>query len=171
MLTTIPVAQCPAMIKEVQPSMPSNSLRRSDPNSLSLLQRLQRRGWRLTSQRRVIAEAMEGDHVHLTAEEVYERASSRLPEISRATVYNTLGELARLGEVAEVALGSGIRRYDPQTADRHQHMVCERCGATRDVHPTGEGRLSLPASEGDRFKLSRVEIVFWGVCSDCANVE
>jgi Fur family transcriptional regulator, stress-responsive regulator len=134
---------------------------------MSLLQRLKRRGWRLTSQRRVIAEAMDGEHVHLTAEEVYGRASSRLPEISRATVYNTLNELAKLGEVAEVSLGSGVRRYDPQTAHRHQHLVCERCGATRDVHPAGETRLSLPTVESDRFRLSRVEIVFWGVCPDC----
>jgi Fe2+ or Zn2+ uptake regulation protein len=149
--------------------MPSKSLRRGGVKPMSLLQRLKRRGWRLTSQRRVIAEAMDGEHVHLTAEEVYERASSRLPEISRATVYNTLNELAKLGEVAEVSLGSTTKRYDPQTARRHQHMVCERCGATRDVHPAGEERLSLPAVERNRFKLSRVEVVFWGLCPDCAK--
>ena len=143
---------------------------RGGAKSLSLLQRLKRRVWRLTSQRRVIAEAMDGEHVHLTAEEVYERASSGLPETSRATVYNALNELAKLGEVAEVSLGSGTKRYDPQTAHRHQHLVCERCGATRDVHPAGESRLSLPTAERDRFKLNRVEIVFWGVCSNCSKV-
>lgn len=149
--------------------MPTKSHQRGDPRSQSLLQRLRRRGWRLTSQRRVIAEAMEGEHVHLTAEEVYERASPRLPELSRATVYNTLNELVKLGEVAEVSLGSGTKRYDPQTAQGHQHLVCERCGATRDVHPAGADRLTLPTAERARFKLNRVEIVFWGVCSNCAR--
>ena len=138
--------------------------------SPTLLERLKRRGWRLTAQRRVIAEAMSGSHVHLTAEEVFERASARLPEVSRATVYNTLNELVKLGEIAEVALGSGIRRYDPETVDRHQHLVCERCGTTRDVHPAGESRLALTASERDRFTLNRVEIVFWGLCPKCATV-
>lgn len=58
-----------------------------------LLERLRGRGWRMTSQRRVVAEVLDGDHVHLTADEVHTRAAQRLPEISRATVYNTLGEL------------------------------------------------------------------------------
>jgi len=42
--------------------------------SIPLLDRLRALGWRLTPQRRVIAEVMGGDHVHLTAEEVLERA-------------------------------------------------------------------------------------------------
>jgi len=83
--------------------------------------------------------------------------------------YNTLNELVKLGEVAEVSLGSGTKRYDPQTAQGHQHLVCERCGATRDVHPAGADRLTLPTAERGRFKLNRVEIVFWGVCSNCVR--
>ena len=57
---------------------------------MPLLDRLRAVGWRLTPQRRVIAEAMGGDHVHLTAEEVLERARVRLPEVSLATVYLSL---------------------------------------------------------------------------------
>ena len=47
----------------------------------------------MTAQRRVVAEVLDGEHVHLTADEVHARAVAKLPEISRATVYNTLGEL------------------------------------------------------------------------------
>ena len=57
-------------------------------------------------QRRVIAEAMGGDHVHLTAERVLERARRRLPEVSLATVYNTLNELVSMGEVQQVDAGA-----------------------------------------------------------------
>jgi Fur family transcriptional regulator, stress-responsive regulator len=141
---------------------------RGAKKSQTLLERLKRRGWHLTAQRRVIAEAMAGAHVHLTADEVFERAAERLPEISRATVYNTLNELAKLGEIVEVALESGPKRYDPETVERHHHLVCESCGMTRDVHPAGEARLSLSAPERDRFTLNRVEIVFWGLCPKCA---
>lgn len=62
-----------------------------------LLERLRGRGWRMTSQRRVVAEVLDGEHVHYTADEVHARAAQRLPEISRATVYNTLGELVSSG--------------------------------------------------------------------------
>ena len=50
----------------------------------------------MTAQRRVIAGVFDvapDGHLHLTADEVHERAVAVLPEISRATVYNTLGEL------------------------------------------------------------------------------
>ena len=67
-----------------------------------LFDRFRDLGWRLSPQRRVVAEVLVGDHVHLTAEQVHERARERLPEISRATVYNTLNEIVAMGEVAEV---------------------------------------------------------------------
>lgn len=92
----------------------------------------------MTSQRRVVAEVLDGDHVHLTADEVHVRAAERLPEISRATVYNTLGELVSLGEVAEVSTDGRAKRYDPNARHPHQHLVCSRCGTIRDVHPTGD---------------------------------
>jgi len=150
-------------------AMPQSRTDRSKLNSPPLLERLRRRGWRLTAQRRVVAEALAGEHVHLTAEEVYERASRRLPEIGRATVYNTLNELANLGEVREITLGTGPKRYDPETGRGHQHLVCERCGSTRDVHPAGQDHLSLPDSERHGFTLARVDVVFWGLCSKCAK--
>src|SRR3954451_8285177 len=100
-----------------------------------LLERLRGRGWRLTSQRRVVAEVLNGDHVHLTADDVHARAGRRLPEISRATVYNTLNELVALGEVLEVGTDARAKRYDPNARSAHQHLVCNACGTIRDVHP------------------------------------
>jgi len=112
-----------------------------------LLERLRGRGWRMTAQRRVVAEVLDGEHVHLTADEVHARAVAKLPEISRATVYNTLGELVSLGEVLEVATDKRAKRYDPNAHRPHHHLVCAQCGAIRDVHPTGNPMADLPDSE------------------------
>src|SRR5262249_36624645 len=120
---------------------------RSASGTEPLLARLRRRGWSLTAQRRVVAEVLEGNHVHLTADEVHERATARLPEISRATVYNVLRSLTRLGEVLEVATEGRAKRYDPNARDPHHHLRCERCGTIRDVHPEGERGLRLPPAE------------------------
>jgi Fur family ferric uptake transcriptional regulator len=151
-----------------------------------LLERLRGRGWRLTSQRRVVAEVLSGgeadsgagagggagagagEHVHLTADEVHARAARRLPEISRATVYNTLGELVSLGEVIEVATDGRAKRYDPNAHRPHQHLVCSACGAVRDVHPTGDPLADLPATERYGFTISSVEITYRGHCPSCA---
>ncbi|MGW4896469.1 Fur family transcriptional regulator [Kitasatospora sp. NPDC004240] len=132
-----------------------------------LLERLRGRGWRLTSQRRVVAEVLDGDHVHLTADEVHARAARRLPEISRATVYNTLGELVTLGEVTEVATDGRARRYDPNGHRPHQHLVCTGCGTIRDVHPTGSPLADLPAEERYGFTVSGAEVIYRGLCPSC----
>lgn len=116
-----------------------------------LLERLRGRGWRMTAQRRVVAEVLDGDHVHLTADEVHARAVAKLPEISRATVYNTLGEMVSLGEVIEVATDHRAKRYDPNAHHPHQHLVCGRCGAIRDVHPAGDPLADLPHGRAVRF--------------------
>jgi Fur family ferric uptake transcriptional regulator len=133
-----------------------------------LLERLRGRGWRMTSQRRVVAEVLDGDHVHLTADEVHARAARLLPEISRATVYNTLGELVLLGEVMEVSTDGRAKRYDPNAHRPHQHLVCSRCGTVRDVHPTGDPLADLPPAERFGFTVSRAEVTYWGLCPSCA---
>ncbi|MFC9585064.1 Fur family transcriptional regulator [Streptomyces yangpuensis] len=134
-----------------------------------LLERLRGRGWRMTSQRRVVAEVLDGQHVHLTADEVHARAALRLPEISRASVYNTLGEMVALGEVAELSAHGRAKRYDPNAHRPHQHLVCSGCGLIRDVHPTGDPLAGLPAQERYGFAVSEAEVVYRGLCPSCAG--
>ncbi|MCU7820489.1 Fur family transcriptional regulator [Kitasatospora sp. DSM 101779] len=136
-----------------------------------LLERLRNRGWRLTAQRRVVAQVLDGDHIHYTADEIHARAVEMLPEISRATVYNTLGELVSLGEVIEVSTDGRAKRYDPNAHHAHQHLVCQSCGTIRDVHPTGDPLASLPDGERYGFTLSGVEVTFRGLCPACAQVQ
>ncbi|MFI5801394.1 Fur family transcriptional regulator [Streptomyces sp. NPDC051561] len=132
-----------------------------------LLQRLRGRGWRMTSQRRVVAEVLDGDHVHFTADEVHALAVSRLPEISRATVYNTLGEMVSLGEVTELSTDGRAKRYDPNAHRPHQHLVCSGCGVIRDVHPTGDPLDALPADQRFGFTVSEAAITYRGLCPSC----
>ena len=131
-----------------------------------LIDRLRHRGWRLTAQRRVIAEAMAGEHVHLTADEVLERAREALPEVSRATVYNTLNEMVSLGELLEVTHADGRKRYDPNVAEPHHHLVCVDCGQMLDVHTDAP---RLPADQRHGFEVLGVEVTFRARCPECAN--
>ncbi len=131
---------------------------------IPLLDRLRDRGWRLTAQRRVIAEAMAGDHVHLTADEVLDRARATLPEVSLATVYNTLNELVSLGELTEVQHTDGRKRYDPNVSDRHHHLMCIECGRMLDVIASTP---RLPADQRHGFELLGVEVTFRARCPEC----
>jgi Fur family transcriptional regulator, stress-responsive regulator len=139
-----------------------------DGVAADLLQRLRGRQWRLTPQRRVVAEVLAGDHIHLTAEQVHELAQARLPEISRATVYNTLNELVAIGEVAEVDVTDGPKRYDPNVVEDHDHLVCESCHAIRDVPHVGERPVVAKGARAG-FLITGVDITYRGLCPDCAR--
>jgi Fur family transcriptional regulator, stress-responsive regulator len=115
----------------------------------------------------VVAEVLAGEHIHLTADAVYSRAQLLLPEISLATVYNTLNELVDMGEVIEISTGDGPKRYDPNTTTTHHHLYCVGCGALRDVNPDGTDTLELSDTEKHGFELLDVDIVFRGLCPDC----
>lgn len=128
--------------------------------------RLRQRGLRVTAQRRVILSTFaEGEHHHLTADEVFERSRRQLPEVARATVYNTLSELARVGLLRTLE-GRGAVRYEPGGRDEHHHFRCLRCDRIFDVQLAGAGDLEL---QDAGFSVERAQIVFEGTCAACRS--
>ena len=93
----------------------------------------------------------------------------RLPEISRATVYNTLHELVNQGEVVEVTTDMRAKRYDPNAHHPHHHLLCTRCGSMRDVRPTSDPLADLPHSQTYGFTITEAEVTYRGVCPDCSK--
>lgn len=108
---------------------------------------------------------MTGDHVHMTADAVLERARESLPEVSRATVYNTLNEMVSIGEVLEIAHPDGRKRYDPNIG-RHHHLLCVECGRILDVHMDDP---HLAAEQQHGFEILDVEVTFHARCPECAT--
>jgi Fur family ferric uptake transcriptional regulator len=131
--------------------------------------RLGARGWRITPQRRAVIGALRGEHVHLSAEQVHAAARREVPEVSLATVYNTLNELIGMGEIGEIRLSDGTTRYDPKIGPDHHHLVCDQCGLTFDVEPRGVDGLSLPRAQRYGMLVDAVEVVFRGRCSNCVE--
>ncbi len=130
----------------------------------TLVTALREAGLKVTPQRLAIVECLAGDYTHPTAQEVYERLQPRFPTIAVATVYNTLSALDSIGQYRKLDMGGAIR-FDPNRAP-HDHAVCERCGAIRDVDLTSEAA-EPPALSG--FRVERVERIYRGVCAQCAG--
>ncbi|MBO0730230.1 MAG: transcriptional repressor [Acidimicrobiaceae bacterium] len=137
--------------------------------AVSLLERLRARDWRITPQRRAVAEALTGEHVHLRADEIHARAQAVLPEVSRATVYNTLRELVEMGELVELRVGSGPARYDPNVGTAHHHLLCTECDTLIDVYPSGVEALGLAPDQRHGYALDEVDIIFRGRCPRCVG--
>jgi Fe2+ or Zn2+ uptake regulation protein len=127
------------------------------------------RGRKMTPQRQRIFVALYGDERHPSAEMVYEAVRADLPTISLKTVYQTLHELAELGEIAALDLGTGTVRFDPNAHVPHHHLVCRACGKVRDLFVAFEG-LEVAPELAQGYEVRAAEVVFRGLCDSCRPV-
>jgi Fe2+ or Zn2+ uptake regulation protein len=85
--------------------------------------------------------------------------------ISRATVYNALDALKRVGAVSELTIARDAAHYDASPLP-HPHFLCRTCRRLYD--------LDLPCSlgPGDQILGHRIEAVqtsLYGVCRMCRD--
>lgn len=123
------------------------------------------KGLKVTPQRQLLFRLLYGDQTHPTAEALYLVAHAEMPGISLRTVYQTLSDLAAMGELSPLDVGTGATRFDPNTTE-HDHLVCSNCGMVRDVHAADAAALS-PLEPLDGFVVGTTEIVFRGLCANC----
>lgn len=123
------------------------------------------RGLKVTPQRHGIFRALHGNPTHPTAEAVHAAVVADMPTVSLRTVYATLHELAALGEISELDLGTGSARFDPNL-EPHHHLVCDRCGRIHDVEAS-VASVRPPDDLGFGFEVSDTQIVFRGRCASC----
>jgi Fur family peroxide stress response transcriptional regulator len=122
-------------------------------------------GLRCTPQRFAVM-AFLGKHAsHPTAAEIFEAVNHADPRCSRATTYNNLRDLVRVGLVREVAVEGRAARFDAKGM-RHHHFICDRCGTVEDMEWYD---VPEPAagSLGKRI-LRQSELIFRGLCANCA---
>lgn len=133
------------------------------------LETLRKAGLRITPQRRAVWSAFEAaGNEHLTAEEVFGRARGELPELSRATVYNTLAALVDRG-ILRMIESRGAVLYDPNPDPTHHHFRCRRCDRLYDVHVEGVEKLKV--SDNQKFVVERTNVLLGGLCPECHSAE
>ncbi len=127
-------------------------------------------GRKITSQRECIFRALEGDVTHPSAERVHEKVRQEMPNVSLKTVYQTLNDLADLGAISVLEVGTGSARFDPNVETMHHHLVCRSCGKVRDLAADFPGlAVSHRAAQG--FVVESAEVVFRGLCDDCRTTQ
>lgn len=118
-------------------------------------------GLRATPRRQVVYSVLLAKRDHPTADEVFGRVKSDLPNISLATVYNCLESLVHADLVRAVNFERGPTRYCPNL-EPHAHFHDEKTGRTYDVDvpPAVFARLRTALPPG--FDAEAVEITFRG---------
>ena len=130
-----------------------------------LTQIFRARGLKITPQRQTIFRVLHSSAVHPTAEAVFDSVRREMPTISLRTVYQTLNDLAAMGEIHAIDLGTGSARFDPHTGPHH-HLVCVECGRVQDIEVEFPG-VEVPDADAFGFTVNTTEIVFRGLCRAC----
>ena len=128
---------------------------------------LRESGYRVTPQRLAVHQTLRELDRHVSADEVLDAVSARLPNVSLPTVYASLDALEEAGLVRRVAAGRGPALYDARAAEHH-HLVCRRCGAVEDIDATVDLGRVLGIAERTGFAPDDAEVVIRGLCGDCA---
>jgi Fur family iron response transcriptional regulator len=118
---------------------------------------LKEAGLRLTRQRQMLAALLfDGQHKHVTAEQLHAAASRHRMSISLATVYNTLHQFTDAGLLRKVVVGQDCVYFDTNTATHH-HFFDEESGHLTDVPASAVGiDLLLPPPPGR--KVTQVDV-------------
>jgi Fur family ferric uptake transcriptional regulator len=123
---------------------------------------------RMTKQRRVILDALRKNHIHPTADVIYEMVRKQMPKISLGTVYRNLEILTALGEIQTLELSGSQKRYDgiPQ---KHYHIRCLHCGRVDDAPIAPLNRLEDDLYESTVYTIMGHRLEFIGLCPDCSR--
>ena len=125
-------------------------------------------GRKMTPQREAVFRVLDRNDDHPTAESVHAAVTREMPSVSLRTVYQVLNDLAAMGELAVLDLGTGAARFDPNVDAQHHHLVCTRCGKVRDLH-ADFGSVRVPPGAEQGFSVDSAEVVFRGVCDACTS--
>ena len=116
-------------------------------------------GLRPTRQRVALAAVLVGDGMdrHVTAEWLYEAATKADPDVSLATVYNTLRAFSEAGLVREITVDGSRSYFDTNMSD-HPHFYWEDDGRLTDA-PADQLRIEGLPDAPDGARISAVDVV------------
>lgn len=117
-------------------------------------------------QREIILETLQANVVHPTAEYLYAILKAKAPNISLATLYRNLNQLADNGVIKKIDGLEAPSHYDHNTRE-HYHFICDECKRVFDVSSDVAPDIVRKAEEETGFIIKKHDIIFNGICRDC----
>ncbi|MCG5433281.1 transcriptional repressor [Mycobacterium sp. MYCO198283] len=139
------------------------------PSPTELADKLRSASLRVTRPRVAVLEAVH-HHPHADTETLFGVVRQTLPDVSRQAVYDVLNALTTVGLVRRIQPSGSVARYESRVGDNHHHVVCRSCGVIADVDCAVGEAPCLTASDGapQGFAIDEAEVIYWGLCPDCA---
>ena len=133
-----------------------------------LTEAFRRRGLKVTPQRQSIFRALHGNPEHPTAESVYDAVRTEMPTISLRTVYQTLNDLAAMGELRQLSFGHRLGPLRPERRRRTTTWCATAAARSSTSTPTPPAS-RLPPADRQGFTVTATQVVFRGLCAECVG--
>jgi Fur family transcriptional regulator, stress-responsive regulator len=118
---------------------------------------------------RVAVLAAVHDHPHADTSSIIGVVREQLGGVSQQAVYDVLQALTDAGLVRRIHPPGSVARYESRVGDNHHHVVCRSCGVIADVDCAVGEAPCITASDDHGFVIDEAEVVYWGLCADCAT--
>jgi len=119
-------------------------------------------------QRERIFEVVKSTHLHPTADWIYEKLRSEIPNLSLGTVYRNLALLRDMGMIKELTFNDSSARFDG-FVDDHQHFICEKCNKIYDIQIDMVPQLSKELQKKLNVEVKNIRAEFYGICEVCKS--
>lgn len=128
------------------------------PATNFLIEALVERGYRVTTARRQLCEALISQKDPVTIQTLV-----KLVDADEASVYRTVHVLKKEGLLEEISVHNDVSRYST-AIHHHHHVVCRNCHTIAHVPCTGR----IPSiSHPDFDHVDNHEVTYYGVCVQC----
>jgi Fur family transcriptional regulator, ferric uptake regulator len=130
---------------------------------------LRSNGMRISAARRLVLEALYAAQGPISAEQIADGLSGRLPRSDLASVYRNLDTLEQLGLVRHCHLGHGPGRYLPTGRSEREYLVCDSCETVSAVEPGRMDAVRALIRERFGYEAHFTHFPILGLCADCAR--
>ncbi|MBF6170442.1 transcriptional repressor [Nocardia blacklockiae] len=125
---------------------------------------------RVTAPRVAVLSAVH-DHPHADTDSIIRAVRASLSTVSHQAVYDSLRTLTGAGLIRCIQPSGSVARYESRVGDNHHHVVCRVCGAIADVDCAVGEAPCLTASDDRGYSIDEAEVIYWGLCPDCAGAQ
>jgi Fe2+ or Zn2+ uptake regulation protein len=132
-------------------------------------QRLQESGGRMTPQRRLILETLNGLECHPTAEDLFNQARQRDPSLHLSTVYRTLRWLEQEGLISVRRFNEDHRqeRFDLAYPSEHYHFLCTSCRTVIEFDNLLVNAIKAQFELHSGAQVDVGSVTLYGICASC----
>ena len=121
-----------------------------------------------SKQREIILKTLRENPIHPTADMLFALVRNELPNVSLATVYRNLNQLAEQGVIRKISALDDKVHFD-HNLESHYHFICIKCKKVYDVLYDVAPDLAKALREHTGLEAVATDVLFKGICNHCKH--